>query len=794
MTESAVTKCINSFLERVRDDFASSTCKSGSLFSAKVWAAAYKEIYDAHSNNNNDKEPAVYTLYTSTLEKFISSYVKERLCCAKNLNYVSFLNEFCNGWSRYTIAVRGLRCLFAYFDRESNINLETKAVVLFKTRVCDAFIADICDALLECVTNARSYFEGVGSSLLKKTLDALTELRTKIDTFVLLEEYRTGESQCVAADNGILQCPLVIQNEPHVLLYHKKSQRCGRFACTGDNYVIVTSDSFKEHEVDTIQLLKTGEQSPWDVKYKLDVYNVFEKHLIKTSNVLYTSKQKEWLHAMSCSDYLKEVETFMENEKTAVSLTHATTVEHLVQRMQTILLDDVAHIVLNKESGVAAMLENDYREELAKAYRMYKSNNSATETIVNIFADFVQSRLKAKVNVASANMISDMIAIHEQLGEIMTAIFGQDSKICQKVVRQAFQLFINIDHSIPMALARHCADAMRKTAKTEVTSVTLKNTVFLYGYVRDKDIFEIEYHKLLACRLLSNDSKSEQQEKEMIALLKAECGYQWCSKLEGMLKDMSISRDLGANLKNLRNTSELSVLDVTVCTQTHWPNSSLKHFTIPREVFKATELFTTYYTAQYSGRKLTWVADQGSAELKISFGSINKEFVVTPIMMFILLLFNDNESLTTSEISSMLNISTEDLKSDLLSLAHPKTGKVLTKAPMKPQLLETDVFALAKKYESKLYRNHIPVMKIGEKKQEVITNPDRPYVIDAAIVRIMKARRCLNYTELQAEVVKQLIARFLPDPKSIKQRIEHLIDQDYLARDENNYATLNYLA
>lgn len=58
----------------------------------------------------------------------------------------------------------------------------------------------------------------------------------------------------------------------------------------------------------------------------------------------------------------------------------------------------------------------------------------------------------------------------------------------------------------------------------------------LYGYIRDKDIFERDYQLYLSNRLLQALSRSEQAEKRMIGKLKTECGYQWTSKLEGMFK------------------------------------------------------------------------------------------------------------------------------------------------------------------------------------------------------------------------------------------------------------------
>ena len=71
---------------------------------------------------------------------------------------------------------------------------------------------------------------------------------------------------------------------------------------------------------------------------------------------------------------------------------------------------------------------------------------------------------------------------------------------------------------------------------------------------------------------------------------------------------------------------------------------------------------------------------------------------------------------------------------------------------------------------------------------------ERRHQVEAAIVRIMKARKMLHHNDLIAEVTKQLSVRFVPSPQFIKKRIEGLIEREYLEREENDRRMYTYVA
>lgn len=85
----------------------------------------------------------------------------------------------------------------------------------------------------------------------------------------------------------------------------------------------------------------------------------------------------------------------------------------------------------------------------------------------------------------------------------------------------------------------------------------------------------------------------------------------------------------------------------------------------------------------------------------------------------------------------------------------------------------------------------IPVLEEVYKKEKV--TEDRVHAIDSNVIRIMKTRKRLEMSSLMNEVLASLTL-FRPQPKVVKQRIERLIDQDYLSRDKDDKTILNYMA
>ncbi|KAH9415108.1 Cullin-3 [Dermatophagoides pteronyssinus] len=384
----------------------------------------------------------------------------------------------------------------------------------------------------------------------------------------------------------------------------------------------------------------------------------------------------------------------------------------------------------------------------------------------------------------------------------------------------------------------------------------LDKTMVLFRYIQDKDIFERYYKQHLAKRLLLNKSSSDDLEKSMISKLKTECGCQFTSKLEGMFKDISLSNSLNDEFKNhvLNHRLNLQGVDLTVrvLTTGFWPTqSNFSKCNIPMIPRQAFEHFIKFYLDKHNGRKLTLQPQLGWVDLNAEFyttakksntnndttnkdeinldntvsssasnativnngslaSSSTTQFIIKPrkhilnvstYQMAVLMLFNNRQKLTYEDIRNETDIPPKDLIRALQSLAVGKSSqRVLLKNPKTKEIEANHEFEVNDSFTSKFFRVKIhSVLAKGESEPErretrSKIDEDRKHEIEAAIVRIMKSRKKLCFANIVAEVTEQLKSRFIPDPQSIKKRIDGLIDREYLSKTPDDKKVYTYVA
>lgn len=331
----------------------------------------------------------------------------------------------------------------------------------------------------------------------------------------------------------------------------------------------------------------------------------------------------------------------------------------------------------------------------------------------------------------------------------------------------------------PELLAKHADGMLRKSNKnSEETSLEndLNLIMIIFKYIEDKDVFQKFYSKMLAKRLVNFSSASDDAEASMISKLKDACGFEYTNKLQRMFTDMGLSKELNDAFKDSeQNRAEATKDDMDfyglVLANGFWPlQAPTSEFIIPTELLELYKRFERYYQVKHSGRKLTWLWQLGKNELKTNYLQQKLTFQTSTYQAAILLQFNSNDQLSLSDIIKATGMNEETVKPVLALLV--KT-KVLTQ--------DEDVYDLNEDFKSKKIKVNLNMPMKSEQKAESsdvmkTVDEDRRMLLQATIVRIMKARKKLKHHQLISEVISQVQSRFAPKIADIKKAVDQLLD------------------
>lgn len=263
-----------------------------------------------------------------------------------------------------------------------------------------------------------------------------------------------------------------------------------------------------------------------------------------------------------------------------------------------------------------------------------------------------------------ATLVEDLIAFKERLNTVTDTAFGKREAFAH-VIQEAFEYFLNIRPNKPAELIAKFLDGKLRQGNKESSEQELESlldrALVLFRSIHGKDVFEAFYKKDLAKRLLMAKSASADLEKVLLSKLKAECGSQFTNNLEGMFRDIELSRDIMLSFKEqAKYASAVRAfdLDVTVLTAGFWPTYLPVNVALPPDMVAAQEVFSQFYLSKHGGRRLTFQSSLGTCVIKASFRRGKKELSVSQFQALVLLLFNDRDTMTFAEIKAALSIGT----------------------------------------------------------------------------------------------------------------------------------------
>ncbi|KAJ7071490.1 Cullin-4B [Mycena amicta] len=351
-------------------------------------------------------------------------------------------------------------------------------------------------------------------------------------------------------------------------------------------------------------------------------------------------------------------------------------------------------------------------------------------------------------------------------------------------------------------IARYLDKLMRKGqgAKTNVQYETqLDQVLGLYRFTDDKDVFRGFYLRALSKRLLLEKSASTDFEITVLNKLKKEYDPEFSAGGE-MFSDLALSKDLiNEHHKKLPLKGEGRKLWVMVLKQGAWPYSQqTQAIRLPESMQEQLNKFEGFYKSKHKGRTLHWQSSVSTMTLTGNFRSEKKELSVSLYQGTILLLFNEAETLSLSEIAEATQLEDELLRVTLQSLACGKK-RVLRKEPLGRDVNDGDIFHFNDGFTDPSIKVHInsiqaKVSAEESKQTQSAIDGERSASLDAAIVRIMKAKKEMMHAALLTATIDAVKNHFTPDVGTIKVRIEKLIEQEYMRRDDDNQQKFVYVA
>lgn len=577
----------------------------------------------------------------------------------------------------------------------------------------------------------------------------------------------------------------------------------------------------------------------------------FERPFLAQSSEFYNVESQMLLAENSASIYIKKAESRINEEaERAKNYLDVSTESRIIQVVEEELIKKHMKTIVEMEnSGFIFMLKNQRTQDLSCMYKLLSNLSDGLKTMADCLSKYLREEGRSLVkedetDINPVTYVQSLLDLKDKLDFFLYNSFASD-KIFKQTISSDFEHFLNLNPKSPEYMSLFIDDKLRKGVRgidENDLEPILDKAMVLFRFLQDKDVFETYYKQHLAKRLLLNKSVSDDNEKNMISKLKTECGCQFTSKLEGMFKDMSLSNTVMDSFKQYNSPSSNSNnidLSVRVLTTGFWPlPTTTPKCNVPSIARLAYEEFRSFYLGKHNGRQLRLQPQLGSADLTALFYDNRREnsatsvissngsgntvgstsgssmanssnstavrkhlFQVSTYQMAILMLFNSYEKMTMEMIMNETDINEKDLTRALQSLAMGKPSqRVLLKSPKTKEIEPHHEFSVNESYTSKLYRVKIQsITTKGEneperRKTKDKVEEDRKHEIEAALVRIMKARKKLTHNTLIMEVTEQLRSRFMPSPVLIKKRIECLIEREYLARTPEDRNTYNYVA
>lgn len=310
----------------------------------------------------------------------------------------------------------------------------------------------------------------------------------------------------------------------------------------------------KERHGDTVDrsLLKSLLRMLSDLQIYRDA---FEQKFLMATKHLYQAEGQAKMEELDVPDYLQHVDKRLnEEEERLEHYLDGCTRHQLIVTVERQLINE--HVTGILQKGLDQLLEENRLSDLTRLYKLFSRVKNGTTELCAHFNAYIKKKGRTIVidPEKDKSMVQDLLDYKDKMDNIVNTCFERNEKFGNSL-REAFEYFINQRSNKPAELIAKYVDMKLRAGNKEATEEELEQILdkimVQFRFIHGKDVFEAFYKKDLAKRLLVGKSASVDAEKSMLSKLKQECGGGFTSKLEGMFKDMELSRDINFAFKQV---------------------------------------------------------------------------------------------------------------------------------------------------------------------------------------------------------------------------------------------------
>ena len=541
-----------------------------------------------------------------------------------------------------------------------------------------------------------------------------------------------------------------------------------------------------------------------------------EKKFLESSETFYSNVADKNNSDLDIKSYLSSFEDLFHFEKECIFslLDHSTTEKHQKIILESFFETVCDNLLNNPKTSVLELFNRDDQEcwkilsQLFNWLNKLEKQDSVIKMSI-IYKNFLLKTIQYPVQQIVADieskkiekdfdkkMITTIYDFYKKYSIYCYLYFDSSIEFKKKLEEVMKHLMNNESFKFIEYLASYI-DKLLKKMDNNISEYGyeeyLKDLIRFMNFIVNKDVFFEHYRSYLSNRLLNRISISKDYEKTMISEMKIMNGFMFTSKLEGMMIDIQVNSSvIDKFYDQIGSDNHLHIqfgnkidFQPMILSSAHWSKPREATIKYPQEIKKWMDHFEQFYLSTNSNKKLKWLPCVGTALVSFYLSGKTFDLQVDLLQATILNAFANRSSIELDELVEQTGLEKDLCKRVVFSLSG-KQALILIRN-------EDGTISINSGFKSPIRRIKIPSVPFPSDVDVKKVKEDRLFIIDASIVRIMKARKTLSHQELISNVMSQLII-FKPESKDIKKQIESLIDRDFLERSKDSPNCYNYLA